>query len=181
MSRRNAGLVKDVQDVARKRGLQFTFTVAHSSPVFFGDKAGEQPPADLALKDMAVIKSRLFASRSPKNWFKGYFVQGMMDVFEGRPRPVRCRAGLDFFYLDPEGMVYPCHLWNRPVGNILEKSYAEMVAANPGWLREAASCSRKCWMTCTVAPEMRRRLPVYAARVGWAKTVHHIKAATKSR
>lgn len=181
MSRHNAGLVKDVQRVAQHRGVQFTFTVTHSSPVFFGEKRGEEPLREPALRDMAEIKSRLFVSARPKDWFKAYFVQGMMDIMQGRARPIRCRAGLDFFYLDPEGNLYPCHLWDRPIGNILEKTYEEMIAGDPVALREAAACRRRCWMTCTVAPEMRRRLPAYAARVGWAKAVHHIKAVAKAK
>lgn len=181
MSRHNAGAIRDIQAVARDRGVQFSFTVAHSSPVFFGDKQSEEPAREPALREMAEIKSRLFVSGRPKDWFKAYFVQGMMDMMQGRARPIRCRAGVDFFYLDPEGMVYPCHLWDRPIGNILEKTYDEMVAEAREVLREAASCGRKCWMTCTVAPEMRRRLPLYAARVGWAKAMHHIKAVAKAK
>jgi MoaA/NifB/PqqE/SkfB family radical SAM enzyme len=181
MSRHNAGAIRDVQSTAQKHRVQFTFTVAHSSPVFFGEKRSEEPPAEPALRDMAEIKSRLFASGRPKDWFKGYFVQGMMEMMQGRPRPVRCRAGVDFFYLDPEGGVYPCHLWDRPIGNILEKTYEEMIAEHREVLAETAACRRRCWMTCTVAPEMRRRLPVFAARVGWAKALHHLKAVAKTR
>lgn len=181
MSRHNAGTIKDVQSIARDRKVQFTFTVAHSSPVFFGEKRSEEPLREPALRDMREIQSRLFASGRPKDWFKAYFVQGMMGMIEGRPRPIRCRAGVNFFYLDPEGWVYPCHLWAKPIGNILEKTYEQMVAESREALREAGACTRKCWMTCTVAPEMRRRLPVYAARVGWAKALHHIKAVAKPR
>jgi MoaA/NifB/PqqE/SkfB family radical SAM enzyme len=96
-----------------------------------------------------------------------------MDVLKGRPRPIECRAGLDFFYLDPEGKVYPCHLWDREMGNILEKSYEEIVSASPGVIDAVGRCAKRCWMTCTVAPEMRRKLPVYAARVAWAKVLYH--------
>lgn len=181
ITRHNVGTVKDIQALARNRGIQFTCTVVHSSPVFFGDKRSEEPSTASALSDMAVVRSRFFASGRPRDWFKGYFIEGMMDVLKGRPRPIRCRAGADFFYLDPEGNVYPCHLWDRPMGNILEKTYEALVRDSGDALASAARCSRRCWMTCTVAPEIRRHLPVYAARVGWAKARHHLRGLSKPR
>jgi MoaA/NifB/PqqE/SkfB family radical SAM enzyme len=173
MSRHNAGRVREIYEFARSRGLQFTFTVAHSSEMFFGDKDSEQPSAEAARDDIEGIKGRLYASARVKDWFRAYFVDGLMDVLRGSPRPIECRAGLDFFYLDPEGNVYPCHLWDRPMGNILEKAYGEIVESSPGVIEAVGRCSKKCWMTCTVAPEMRRKLILYAARVAWAKLVYH--------
>ncbi len=173
MTRHNAGRLTEIYDFAERGGLQFTFTVAHSSETFFGDKDGERPSAEAASGDIDRIKGRLFASRRVKDWFRAYFVEGLMAVLKGRPRPVECRAGLDFFYLDPEGNVYPCHLWDEEMGNILEQTYDEIVASSRDVLDAAGRCSKKCWMTCTVAPEMRRRLLFYAARVAWAKFLHH--------
>ncbi len=173
MTRQNAGRITEVYEFAEGAGLQFTFTVAHSSETFFGDKDSEQPSAEAASGDIDRIKQRLFASHRVKDWFRAYFVEGLMDVLNGRPRPIECRAGLDFFYLDPEGKVYPCHLWDREMGNILEQTYDEIVASSGDVIDAVGRCRKKCWMTCTVAPEMRRKLLFYAARVAWAKFLHH--------
>jgi MoaA/NifB/PqqE/SkfB family radical SAM enzyme len=181
MTRDNAGRVKDIQQMARGAGVHFTFTVVHSSPVFFGDKHEQEPDAAVALADMGAVRAGMFASRHPKDWFKAYFVGGMMDMVRGCPRPLVCRAGRDFFYLDTEGNVYPCHLWDRPMGNLLAKTYEEMVRDNRPMLEAVGRCTRRCWMTCTVAPEMHRRLPVYAARVGWAKVRHHLRSVSGTR
>jgi MoaA/NifB/PqqE/SkfB family radical SAM enzyme len=180
MSRHNAGSLNEIQRMARERGLHFTCTVAHSSDFFFGDQSEEAPDPRVAERDIKTIRARLYDSPRPRDWFKGYFVSGLLDVLRNRPRPVDCRAGRDFFYLDPEGRVYPCHLWNQSMGNILEQSFEEMATANPDLLGRVQACNRRCWMTCTVAPEMRRRLPVYAAKVGWAKLAHHFGSVFKS-
>jgi len=180
MTRHNAGRVREIQALAERMGLQFTFTVAHSSEMFFGEKDAERPSADAAREDIEEIKGRLYASKSVKDWFRAYFTEGLMDVLRGRPRPIRCRAGLDFFYLDPEGKVYPCHLWSRPMGDILEQTYEEIVDSNPEVIEAVSRCTRRCWMTCTVAPEMRRNLPAYAARVAWAKLLHHAGKGRRS-
>jgi MoaA/NifB/PqqE/SkfB family radical SAM enzyme len=181
MTRHNAGRVREIQAFAEREGIQFTFTVAHSSEMFFGDKKSEEPTADAACEDIDGIKGRLYASHSIKDWFRAYFVEGLMDVLKGRPRPIDCRAGLDFFYLDPEGKIYPCHLWDKEMGNILDKTYDEIVASNPDVMEAVGRCGKRCWMTCTVAPEMRRKLFLYAARVAWAKVLHHAGKGRRSR
>lgn len=181
MTRHNAGRVREVQAFAEREGIQFTFTVAHSSEMFFGNKDSEKPTAETACEDIDEIKGRLYASHSIKDWFRAYFVEGLKDVLMGRPRPIECRAGLDFFYLDPEGKVYPCHLWDREMGNILYDTYEDIVASNPKVMRAVRSCGKKCWMTCTVAPEMRRKVLLYAARVAWAKLLHHAGGGRRRR
>jgi len=181
LTRHNPGALQGIHDLARQRSIQFTFTIAHSSPVFFGDKRGEEPEPDRALPDLEVMQRRFYSSGNPKDWFRAYFVGGLADLVRGRPRAIRCRAGLDFFYLDAEGNLYPCHLWDRPLGNILEQSYEEMLTANPAIMASVGACGRRCWMTCTVAPEMRRRLPAFAVRVGWAKAKHHLRVLARPR
>jgi MoaA/NifB/PqqE/SkfB family radical SAM enzyme len=180
MTGSNAGEVRHVQEFAEAEGIQFTFTVVHSSPVFFGDQSEELPDTETATRDMKAIKTRLFASCNPKDWFRAYFVSGLIDVVQGRPRPIECRAGTDFFYLDPQGNVYPCHLWEESMGNILEKSYEEIIAEGEATLHAVSRCGKRCWMTCTVAPEMRRKLARYALKVGVSKLMHHLRPSSKT-
>jgi MoaA/NifB/PqqE/SkfB family radical SAM enzyme len=175
MTRHNAGLVHKIQEFAGDRGINFTFTSVHSSSVFFGDQDAEQPDPDSAVADMEVIRGRLFDSLSVKNWFKAYFVSGLIDIMRREPRRIECRALTSFFYLDPQGNVYPCHLWEQSVGNLLESSFDDIVEANGHTLRVVAACRKRCWMTCTVAPEMRRKLALYALKVAIAKVTHHAR------
>jgi MoaA/NifB/PqqE/SkfB family radical SAM enzyme len=174
MSKHNVGLVRHIYDLAQSLGVQFSFTVTHSSDLFFGDKREEEAEPRKAIADMKEIRKRLFRSGRPKDWFKAYFVSGLIDVVSGNPRPVRCRAGTDFFYMDPQGDFYPCHLWERKMGNILDKPFDQIVGDNGPLLDAVGKCRKRCWMTCTVAPEMRRRLVIYSAKVGWAKVMNHV-------
>ncbi len=172
MSKQNVQAVADVQRYAAAHGLSFTITTTHSSSVFFGDQVAKQPDKHLAVEELTRIESNFYASTRVKDWFKGYFVEGLIDMLRGQPRRISCRAGLDFFYLDPEGNVYPCHLWDVSMGNIKTATYEEIIAANQATLQQVAKCTRNCWMTCTVAPEMRRQLPKYAIKVLLAKLRH---------
>jgi MoaA/NifB/PqqE/SkfB family radical SAM enzyme len=153
-------------DKALKMGLQFTSTVAHSSPIFFGDHDEQAPDATKAAAVYEELRKRQLRSWRPKNWFRAYFTAGIRDMVRGQGRPIRCRAGRAFFYLDPYGAAYPCHIRDWPLGN-LEEGYDRLLAKNEETLRRAATCSANCWMTCTVAPQMRDDFFPIAARVGF--------------
>jgi MoaA/NifB/PqqE/SkfB family radical SAM enzyme len=175
MSKYNAGRIREIHDLARRQGVEFTFTVAHSSSFFFGDQRDREPHGQEAMADLTEMRSRLFDSWQVKDWFRAYFVEGLIAVIRGSPRPIRCRAGRDFFYLDAAGNLYPCHILEHKMGNIRQKSFHDIIAES-GWaLEKAETCRQRCWMTCTVAPEMRRKLPVFAFKVGRAKMAHHVR------
>jgi MoaA/NifB/PqqE/SkfB family radical SAM enzyme len=180
MTRSNAGRIREIHDFALDRGIQFTFTVAHSSSFFFGDQTEEAPDSAAARADMTVIRSRLYDSMHPKDWFRAYFVSGLIDLLSGRPRRMRCPAGQDFFYMDCGGNVYPCHILNLKMGNIKQETFEDMVVAGQAVLRAVQGCRERCWMTCTVAPEMRRKIVLFALRVGWAKLFHHFRGIFQS-
>lgn len=179
MSRYNVGGVAEVQEFAISNNLNFTVTTTHSSDVFFGNQRAKQPESGPAIRELEKIQRRFMSSTRIKDWFKGYFVGGLIDVLKGQPRPISCRAGSDFFYLDPEGNVYPCHLWDSSMGNLNDQKYEDIIAANQSTLEQVARCTKKCWMTCTVAPEMRRKLPEYAFKVLLAKVRHHLGSGTR--
>ncbi len=97
LTRRNIGHLLEIKDFAEREHLQMTFTVAHSSSLFFGDKASEMPSARDAIDEIQAIKHRLYASTKPKDWFRAYFTSGLISMLEGKPRPIRCLAGKYFF------------------------------------------------------------------------------------
>lgn len=156
ITRENADEAHKVQLLAGALGVSFTATVVHSSPIFFGDQSKCKPDPLQTIDTLTKISNRFYASARVKDWFKGYFVDGLLDLARGAPRPISCHAGEEFFYLDPEGNIFPCHLWEKSIGNIIEETYEEIIARNPDLRQLVKRCPQKCWMTCTVAPEIRR-------------------------
>jgi MoaA/NifB/PqqE/SkfB family radical SAM enzyme len=103
---------KNVQDLipfyqfAMRMGIEFTQCVPHNSHYFH--------KYDNAIRDVTrwetevrkFIQALLASKRSElrlraKDWFRAYLNLGLMlHVTQGR-RPLACRAGLDFFFVDP--------------------------------------------------------------------------------
>jgi len=154
----NVGDVTRVRDKTKELGLKFSVTAAHSSPIFFGEHSVERPHTTESVGEMAGIMRDLLRSWRPLDWAKAYYVRGLIEYIRGRPRRLPCRAGTDFFFLDPWGDVYPCNVGGTVIGNIHDGSFAAIRRRAWTKVREAVNtCEVQCWMVCTVGAPMKRR------------------------
>jgi MoaA/NifB/PqqE/SkfB family radical SAM enzyme len=155
---RNPGELSKVKALADELGVEFIATAAHSSAFFFGCHDAERPRSRLIVEQMAEIMKGQLRSRRPRDWAKAYYSRGLIDYVEGRPRRLACRAGIDFFFLDPWGDVYPCNILDVPMGNTRDGSFDELRRRSVGRVGPSVrTCREQCWMLCTVVPPMRRR------------------------
>jgi MoaA/NifB/PqqE/SkfB family radical SAM enzyme len=154
----NVGEITRVRNLAEELGIEFVATAAHSSPIFFGSHGDEEPHSPDAAGEIAGIMRDHLRSRRLRDWAKAYYMRGLIDHVMGRPRRLACRAGIDFFFLDPWGSVYPCNILDVRMGHVSEGSFAELRDRSAGRVRPAVdACGTQCWMVCTVTPPMRRR------------------------
>jgi len=166
MLRGNEDELLPLYELAKKKGLQFTSTVAHSSAMFFGEQNDSFPEPAKAAAVYGELRRRQLQSWRIKDWFRAYFTAGVVDLVSGHPRKIKCPAGRDFFYLDPFGIAFPCHIENWPLGHI-EQGYENLIAQHPEILTKVDTCDEHCWMTCTVSPLMRRDLTTTAGSVAF--------------
>ncbi len=152
-----SGHLRRLKQIADERGIEFVTGLVHSSPIYFGRHDQLLPAGPELERELAWLRDRELASRRAKDWFRAYFTEGIIDQLRGRPRRMLCRAGRYFFFMEPNGDVYPCNMWPEKMGNILEKSYEEIAAGSGALLGQVDGCSMNCWMSCTVAPAMRKR------------------------
>jgi len=154
----NPGELLRVKSLAEEMGIAFVASAVHSSPIFFGDHADDRPSSEETSEEILDIMREDLSSPRPRDWAMAYYMRGLADYVRGRPRRLPCRAGIDFFYLDPWGDVYPCNIQGTRMGNMREGTYAELWGRSRAKVTEAvAACEEQCWMVCTVAPPMRRR------------------------
>jgi len=98
-------------------------------------------------------------SRHPKDWFRAYFTQGIIDHMYGKQRSMKCTMAEDSFYIDPYGNVRPCNVMDLPFGNIREKTFQEISKSPEAEKarKKVDSCSRNCWMIGNVGHLMRHK------------------------
>ena len=157
-SEKNPGELPRVKKLADELSVGFIASAAHSSPIFFGAHDEDRPTSEEAVGEIAEIMRQELASRDPRDWARAYYMRGLIDYVRGKPRRLPCRAGVDHFYLDPFGDVYPCNVAGVRMGNIRDGSFKEIRKSSAGEVVPAvAGCQEQCWMVCTVSPPMRRR------------------------
>lgn len=168
--------IDGLYELSKEKGIEFTVSVVSESSIFFGDgKAGLSPKdrAKLreALNSLAVSELR---SWHPKKWFRGWFEKEQFKFMQGGGRPFgKCDAGEGFFYLDPGGTVYVCHLLNLSMGDIRTDSWDEM-ENRLRELRPKIEHCHKCLMTCTAKAYIRNNILSTAAKVVGEKARAHL-------
>jgi radical SAM protein with 4Fe4S-binding SPASM domain len=161
-----------VYDLSRQLGVEFTCAIAQGSEHYFqiGDE-GLRPAPEALRRAMEPVARAELATGSPKRWARAWFMRGLVRFATGQGRELACRAGRDFFFVDPAGEVYPCNVLCRILGNLNEQSFEEL------WTSERAESARSeverchtgCWMICTARPAMRRRRCRILAWALWKK------------
>jgi MoaA/NifB/PqqE/SkfB family radical SAM enzyme len=85
-----------------------------------------------------------------------YRAEAMEYLAKGRTTIV-CAALLSTVYLSEKGEVYPCTIWNKPLGNVRTTGYALMPiikAARRSGVRQAVAEQKcpNCWTPCEAYP-----------------------------
>lgn len=158
-SKDNPGALGAVKRLAEELGVDYVSSVVHSSELYFGEQGDMVPRDEVTRGDLVEIATRQLRSHRPKDWFRAYYTDGMIDYIDGKPRREPCTAAVDHIHVDHRGIVYPCNILNRPLGDLKESTWEEIEAAatTPEVLGAVKSCPIQCWMSCTVAPQMKRK------------------------
>ena len=114
----NAQEMRKVYDLAQSFGFQFTTAVAQNSEIYFSTQKNEQVQDGVLADALGYVIKRELLSYHPKRWMRAYFESGTLLFNEEKRRLLKCRAGIDFFYLAPEGLVYPCLTIPSPMGDL---------------------------------------------------------------
>lgn len=162
----NVADLPKVYDLAQEKGVEFTCAFAQSSDFYFGAKQNYEHPDPhlLRMGFRHIIRSEV-ASFNPKRWARAFFAYGLYRFATTGRQPLSSRPGTDFFYLDPNGMIYPSVVHYHNMGDVKKEwSFDEL------WNSEAAQAAREkvaegqkeYWMICTARSAIRRH-PLHVA------------------
>jgi MoaA/NifB/PqqE/SkfB family radical SAM enzyme len=164
-SRDNPGALGAVKRLAEELGVDYVCSVVHSSEVYFGGQEDMVPRDPVTRADLLDISTRQLRSLRPKDWFRAYYTDGIIDYIDKKRRREPCVAGTRHIFVTHKGVVYPCNILNRPLGDLKVSTWEEIEASQeaPGVIDDVRKCSIQCWMSCTVAPGMKANPLVPAA------------------
>jgi len=148
---KNKNDLLSVFNLAKQRKLQFSLTTATSSTIFFGTHKEKLRPVKNKETESILrnLEKAYYQSCSPKNWLRGWFAHSLWKYLQEKKRPFACDAGGNFFYFDPQGKAYLCHLKNWYLGNLKEESFHKIWKRTNQYHQQAQKC-QDCWMVCTI-------------------------------
>lgn len=154
-----------VYDLARSLGFQFTTSVAQNSDIYFSTQDNEEVQDNRLREALGHVMKRELRSGRPKQWMRAYFESGTLLFNEKKRRMLPCRAGYEFFYLAPEGNVYPCLSIPQVMGSLQGRSFEEVWESEQAErVRASIRGCEQCWMICTARSALKKNLP---AALGW--------------
>lgn len=143
----------------------FHLNIPHLSQHYYGNSGSEAKDGFGGVEHRAEVAAALrLAASKPKGGALSamrtveriYRAEAMRYLATGRTS-ITCSALLSTAYLSEKGSVYPCTIWDQPLGNIREHGYALMPiieAARRNGVRQAVVEGRcpNCWTPCEAYP-----------------------------
>lgn len=184
MSGENAEHLTKVYDLSMQEGVQFTCAIAQSSYFYFGGKQVDQKadPAVIAWEFDALVRREL-QRWSPKSWARAYFAYGLKRLALENVQALPSRAGEDFFFLDPFGVVYPSVVHAVIMGNLRDTETFEALWSSPVAADARAKIAAHVhphWMVCTARTAIRRHALRVIRWIIWSKLAAFIRWRPKT-
>lgn len=139
---------------------------AQVSRHFYGNEhlraAPRVPPGEL----LSRLRRRRGVPRGLVELMEQLYLLHLEFVQRGEPSGIPCQALRSTVFVSPEGELYPCHLYDRPLGNVREHDLATL------WASEAVARARRdiealacggCFSACEAYPAL-AGAPVATAR-----------------
>lgn len=163
----NVHEIKNVYNLSREKGIQFTCAFAQSSDFYFGGKQNFENPDPALLKTgfQHVIRQEL-KTLSPKRWVRAFFADGLYRFATTQRQPLESKPGTDFFYLDPNGIVYPSVVHPYKMGDFKKiDDFTELWNGEDAVRARAkiAKSTKQYWMICTARSAIRNH-PFHVAK-----------------
>jgi len=161
----NVHEMRQVYDMACEMGIQFTTAVAQNSDIYFSTQVNRDVANEQLYDALGYVMKHELLSYHPKKWLRAYFENGTLIFNKEKRRILECRAGIEFFYLAPEGVVYPCLTIPSPMGDLKGRSFEDVwESPEADTVRREIDGCEQCWMICTARSSLKKNLP---RALGW--------------
>ncbi|MDB6127655.1 MAG: radical protein, partial [Verrucomicrobia bacterium] len=143
----------------------FHLNIPHLSQHYYGNSGSAEKDGFGGLAHRREVAAALrLAATKPKETGTGamhaveriYRSEAMRYLASGRTA-ITCSALLSTAYLSEKGEVYPCTIWDRPLGNVRDSGFALMpiiTAARRKGVRQEVVDQKcpNCWTPCEAYP-----------------------------
>jgi MoaA/NifB/PqqE/SkfB family radical SAM enzyme len=148
-------------NLSRHLNWEFATAVVHNS-YYFHKMDNEFECAEKIKKEFYDLMEAFLESKKVKNWYRAWFVGGIINKVDNLPRLLKCSAATNIFYLDPFGGIHPCNVLEDSLGNLNQASFEEIWhSKHAAEVRHKVdNCDKHCWMIGSVADRMKANIHI---------------------
>lgn len=151
-----AAIQAEIPDFKRS---ELHLNIGHDSEHYFANNGREglsAPDAEI-VKAMEAHRRQTGGRLHPVKFLEDRYQALVSDYLRTHTSPLPCTAMASSCFIDPYWTLYPCSIWNEPVGNLREADFDLQTL----WLSEAARHARQnvvsgncphCWTPCEAYP-----------------------------
>ena len=153
----------DLYRLSKYSQWEFATAVVHNSYYFHKmDNTFENKEA--IQHEFYRLMEEFLRTKKIKNWFRAWFVGGIINKIDDKPRLIRCSAARNIFFLDPFSNIRPCNVLDEKFGNLKTQTFDEIWNSHEAKSvrNKVANCDRDCWMIGSVADRMKAELHIPA-------------------
>ncbi len=168
--RENSGLYEETLEAVRKKAPRVDpgdlhVNLPNTSTHYYGDFAADLPDRDALRKEVERLLTARHKGRRPADYLVGYplyyierrYLQLALDHLSHGYSPIPCRALSSSCFVNSDGTVYPCVMWDRPLGSLGDtdgdlQAIWEGAAAEEARSTIARGGCSGCWTPCEAIP-----------------------------
>lgn len=158
LSGHNAGKFEETFAAVRSvlpdiKAEDFHLNIAHHSEHYYGNPEVSRKTQMMAAETLEAFQQRKDRHRDPVSFLERRYQTLVRKYLETEKSPLRCEALSASCFIDPQGDVYPCSMYNRKVANLRDHDF-DLAAIYA--LPEVAALRREiisgkcpqCWTPC---------------------------------
>lgn len=158
----NARELFEIYQLSRELGTELSLTVVHSSENYFGKNNVIKDNNEMAQALNWLIDKEL-NTWNYKNWGRAYFAYGAREFIQNGTRILPDYSGILSIFVDPRGIIYPCDVSNKKIGNLNHKNSIEKIS------KDYLGGCEKSWMICTARQAIKKHYVKVISWIIWHK------------
>ena len=148
-----------MKEIPKFNFKDFHINLGHISSHYYGnqDSTNIKQSKEIIQSIESFQKSHGRLSPTPFSIINNLYRKKLKSFVKDNKTPISCRSARSTIYLSEEGELFPCSMWNYPLGNIKEKSYLTIQSSlryeNALQLIDKKKCAN-CWTPCEAYPSL---------------------------
>lgn len=159
VSDENVGTFSQTLDAVKERipdiSVQdFHINIAHTSEHYYSNADFKTSlPVETVVEEIDTFKRLKGFSVNPVFFLEHKYLKNIRNYLTDGKIPLPCKAASVSCFIDPQGTVYPCSTWDKPLGSLRDVSYDLKKLWDTSEFKETAIKAHNkecpnCWTPC---------------------------------